>query len=258
MAETKLVEVERRDAVAVLTLSNPARRNALSEAMRIQLLEALRALNAEEGCRAIVLTGAGGHFCAGGDITEMEPRPLAVSRTRMLVGTELARTMVTGAKPIVAAVEGAVAGAGVSLAAACDFVLAAESARFTCAFIKVGLLPDIGGLYAIPRRVGLAKARELFGLGASLDAAEALRIGLANRLAGPDLLAEAVELAQAYAALPPLTSAILKAVMARGVDTLDQALASELDHQPMLRMTDDHREAVAAFLEKRPARFSGR
>lgn len=256
-AQPRVVDVERRGRVAVVTLDNPARRNALSEAMRFQLLDAFRELNADSACGAVVLTGAGGHFCGGGDITEMEQRPLAASRNRMLLGAELARTLVSGAKPIVAAVEGAVAGAGVSMSAAADFVLAAPSARFTCAFIKVGLLPDIGGLYSIPRRVGVAKAQELFGLGSTIDAAEALRIGLANRISGPDLLAEAIAVAEQYAALPPVTQAVLKAVMARGIDTLDQALASEIDHQPVLRMTHDHLEAVEAFLNKRAPQFTG-
>lgn len=256
MAEDQVVGIDLDGAVAVITMRNPARRNALSEKMRFQLLGAFQHLFANDDCRAIVLTGAEGHFCGGGDINEMESRPFAVSRMRMAVGTDLARLMMTGPKPVVAAVDGAAAGAGVSLAAACDFVLASPEARFTCAFIKVGLLPDCGGLYSIPRRVGMAKARELFGLGEMIDAQEALRIGLANRLSRKDLLEEAKDIARLYAALPPLTSNVLKAVMARGIDTLDQALASETDHQPMLRMTNDHKEAVDAFLNKRQPHFT--
>jgi len=254
--EERVVDIDRDGAVAVITMRNPERRNALSQAMRFQLIDAFGELFEDENCRAIVLTGAGGHFCGGGDITEMEPRPLAVSRMRMRVGTDLARLMVTGPKPVVAAVDGAAAGAGVSLAAACDFVLASDRARFTCAFIKVGLLPDCGGLYSIPRRVGIAKAQELFGLGETIDSAEALRIGLANRLAKNALLGEAKDIARAYASLPPVTSNVLKAVMARGIDTLEQAIGSEIDHQPMLRMTNDHLEAVDAFLNKRSPRYT--
>lgn len=252
----QVVDLERDGPVAVVTMSNPARRNALSEAMRYQLTDAFRELYVDEQCRAIVLRGAGGHFCGGGDITEMEPRPLPVSRMRMRVGTDLARLMISGAKPVVAAVDGAAAGAGVSLAAACDFVLASPAARFTCAFIKVGLLPDCGGLYAIPRRVGVAKAQELFGLGETIDAPEALRIGLVNRLADGDVLEQAKEVALRYAALPPITSNILKGVMAGGIHSLEQAIAAEIDHQPMLRMTNDHKEAVEAFLNKRQPRFT--
>lgn len=252
----QVVEIARDGAVGVITMTRPDRRNALSEAMRFQLIDAFRELHADAACHAIVLTGAGGHFCGGGDISEMEDRPLAVSRQRMRVGTDLARMILTGPKPIVAAVSGAAAGAGVSLAAACDFVLASPGARFTCAFVKVGLLPDCGGLYSIPRRVGLAKAQELFGLCETIDAAEALRIGLANRIAGGDLASEAMDLARRYAALPPVTSNVLRGVMAGGMHSLEQAITAEIDHQPILRMTNDHKEAVSAFFEKRAPRFT--
>lgn len=252
----RVVDIAHEGNIAVVTMSNPARRNALSQEMRFQLITAFQELYADDSCRAIVLTGAGGHFCGGGDITEMKPRPLAVSRMRMRVGTDLARLMITGPKPVVAAVEGAAAGAGLSLAAACDFVLASPQARFTCAFIKVGLVPDCGGLYSIPRRVGMAKAQELFGLGEAVDAQEAWRIGLVNRLSTEDTLSEAKEIARRYAALPPVTSNVLKGLMAGNLYSLEQAIAAEIDHQPMLRMTNDHREAVEAFLNKRTPRFT--
>lgn len=256
-APERVVDIDHEDDIAIVTMRNPARRNALSQDMRFQLIDAFRALFQDDSCRSIVLTGAEGHFCGGGDITEMEPRPLAVTRMRMRVGTDLARLMVTGAKPMVAAVQGAAAGAGVSLAAACDFVLAAPAARFTCAFVKVGLLPDIGGLYSIPRRVGVAKAQELFGLCETIDAAEALRIGLINRIATEgDVLEEAKAIARRYAALPPITANVLRGVMAGGVHSLEQAVTAEIDHQPMLRMTNDHKEAVDAFLNKRQPRFT--
>lgn len=252
-----VVDISQDGAIAIVTMRNPAKRNALSEAMRFELIDAFLSLFSDEACRAIILTGAEGQFCGGGDITEMEDRPLAVSRARMRVGTDLARLMVTGAKPIVAAVEGAAAGAGVSLAAASDFVLASPAARFTCSFVKIGLVPDCGGLYSIPRRVGIAKAQELFGLGETIDASEALRIGLVNRLSsGGDLLDEAKDIARRYAALPPLASNILKGVMAGGLASLEQAIAAETNHQPVLRMTNDHKEAVDAFRNKRAPNFS--
>ncbi|MGE0388306.1 MAG: enoyl-CoA hydratase/isomerase family protein [Gammaproteobacteria bacterium] len=254
-----LVQTRIEDRIAIVTMVDPKRRNPFSLAVRAGLLEAFSSLYRDPGCAAIVLTGAGGHFCSGGDISEMGAVGVIEGRNRMVATTDLARLIVTGQKPVIAAVEGFAIGAGVSLTAAADFAVASREARFGCAFIKVGLLPDTGALWTVPRKVGPGKAMELFGLGEQFDAAEAHRIGLVNRLAEPGgALEAAVEVARKYAALPLASFAVLKGVLSKASASLEDALHAETALQPMLKYTDDHREAVAAFMEKRPPRFTGR
>ncbi len=253
-----MVPARREGAVVVLSLNFPARRNALCFQMRSQLVERLSALMADRTCRAIVLTGVDGHFSAGGDISEMKQRPILESRNRWDLTTTLVRHMATGPKPIVGAIEGVAVGAGLALVALCDYSVAARSAKFNAAFAKVGVLPDAGALWSVPRKVGIAKAQELFGLARPFDADAALRMGLVNELAEPGAaLQAALVVAQEYAQMPPLAMAMIKSVMAEGMDSLAAALRSEVDSQPMLATSRDHQEAVAAFLEKRTPRFIG-
>lgn len=247
-----------RDGIATLTLNDPPKRNAFSRAMREALIATLDRLNADDACRAIVITGAAGTFCSGGDITEMESRTHLVSRERLVVTTNLARLMLTGPKPIVAAVEGAAMGAGLGLAVACDYVIAARGARLSCAFLRVGLLPDFCAYWTFPRRVGLAKAQELIGLARTFDGAEAHRIGLANEAAEPgQALARAMDVAAEYAAMPPVAMAALRGALAEGFASLEAAIQYELVAQPLIQRTRDHAEAVSGFREKRPPRFVG-
>lgn len=253
-----MAPVTRDGAVAILTLNFPARRNALCLQMRQQFVARLEELMADTTCRAIVLTGQGGHFCAGGDISEMKQRPLLENRNRWNLTTTMVRTMATGPKPIVGAVEGVAVGAGMSLVALCDYTVAARGAKFAAAFAKVGVLPDGGALWSVPRKVGHAKARELFGLARQFDADEALRIGLVNQVSDSGAaLAAALEVAREYAQMPPVAMALLKSVLAEGIDSYAAALRSEVDFQPVLMATRDHQEAVAAFLEKRKPQFTG-
>src|SRR4051812_30299985 len=217
-----MVPLEREGAVAVLTLNFPARRNAYCLQMRTQLRERLESLLAQDEVRAIVLTGAAGHFCAGGDIGEMQERTLLENRERWNLVTALIRLIALGPKPVVAAVEGSAMGAGLSLAALSDYVVTARDAKFGAAFVKMGLLPDMGALWSVQQRVGPAKARELLGLARSFDGTEAGRIGLANEVVEPgQALPRALEVAQEYAALPPVATALLKSALAQGTDTLD-------------------------------------
>jgi len=245
--------------VAVVTIDFPSRRNAFSLAVRQKMYAALDQLMYHDpSCRAIVLTGAGAAFCAGGDISEMTERTVLESRERSRLTVGIFELMVTGPKPIVAAVEGPAMGAGLALAAASDIVVASREARFCAAFIRVGLLPDTGLYWSLPRRVGGGRARELIMTGREIGGEEALRIGLANQLAEPGAaLAAAVVQARRYLAIPPLTQAHVRVTLAKGADSLDQALESEADLQPLMRRTQDHREAVTAFLEKRKPVFVG-
>lgn len=253
-----VITVTREGAVAIITLSNAARRNAMGLKMRQQLVASFEQLMADKSCRAIVLTGAGGHFCAGGDISEMKQRTLLENRSRWSLPMSLVRLMATGPKPIVAAVEGVAVGAGMSLVALCDYAVAARNAKFAAAFVKVGILPDVGAFWSVPRKVGFSKARELFGLARQFEGEEAARIGLVNQLAEPGAaLADALAVAQEYAAMPPVAMALLKSALAEGVDTLAAAMRSEVDLQTVAMATRDHQEAVSAFLEKRKPEFTG-
>ncbi|QXM23391.1 enoyl-CoA hydratase/isomerase family protein [Elioraea tepida] len=248
------VLVARDDALVTLTLNAPERRNALSVAMRRALADALEEIEADRSVRVVILTGTGEHFCSGGDLAGMEVGSLAEGRERMRQTHRLVRLMVQARVPIIAAVEGWCAGAGISLACASDHVIAGEGARFVASFGKVGLLPDLGLLHTLPLRVGQGRARELLLFGETVDASRALAIGLVDRVVpAADALAAARQRAALLAAQAPLTLALTKAALAAG---LEAALAREQDIQAALYLTPDHAEGKAAFLEKRPPRFS--
>jgi enoyl-CoA hydratase/carnithine racemase len=253
MIPTEPVLVSRDGAVVTLTLNWPERRNALSVAMRHALADALEETEADRSVRAVIVTGTGEHFCAGGDLAGMTVESIAEGRERMRQAHRLIHLMVHARFPIIAAVEGWCAGAGISLACAADHVIAGDEARFVASFGKVGLLPDLGLLHTLPARIGQGRAREMLLFGETVDAARALAIGLADRVvpAGQSLPA-ARERAALLATQAPLTLALTKAALAAG---LDAALAREQDLQSALYLTPDHAEGRAAFLEKRPPRF---
>ena len=245
--------------VAVVTIDFPSRRNAFSLAIRKALYAHLDQLMYHDpSCRAIVLTGAGGAFCAGGDISEMKDRSVLESRERSRLTLGVFELMATGPKPMVAAVEGPAMGAGLALAAACDIVVASREARFCAAFVRVGLLPDTGLYWSLPRRVGASQARQLMMTGREFGGEEAVRLGLSNHLVEPGgALAAACVQAGRYLAMPPLAQAHIRLTLAKGSDSLEQAIQSEAELQPLMRRTVDHKEAVAAFMEKRKPAFVG-
>lgn len=256
--EDELLEVRLEGDVAVMTLNNPQRLNALNWAMRTAMYERLLELEANDTCRAIVLTGAGGNFCAGGDISEMERRPVSVGRARADVAVRIFRKLVGGPKPFICAVEGHAAGAGVSFVAASDYAVAASNARFSCAFIKVGLIPDFGALWSLPRKVGHRKAMELCALAEAFDAQSALGMQLINRVCAPGrALTEALEIAGRFAQAPALAMALLRSALNTGGETVEAAGATEVSFQSVLQDTGDFAEAVRAFTEKRRPRFTG-
>ncbi|KZD08968.1 enoyl-CoA hydratase/isomerase family protein [Oceanibaculum pacificum] len=256
MLEASPLHERREGEIAILTLDNPARRNALSMAMRERMIEALRRLETDADIRALVLTGAGGHFCAGGDITGQGNASLAAGRERFRVTHEMARLMAGGSKPIVAAVEGWAAGAGLSLALLCDTVVAADSAKFSAPFGKLGLVGDLGLMHTLPQRVGEGRARQILLYGEPVEAAQALAIGLIDRIAPTGgALDAALARARTLAASAPLPLAVTRRYLSRG---LDAVLEWERDMQAALMTTEDHGEGRAAFLEKRAPRFVGR
>ena len=250
---------ERRGAVALLTLNDPSRRNALSLPMREALYDLLAQAMADGAVRAIVISGAEGGFCAGGDLRSMEDVGPVAAQARLRSAHRLVRLIVGGEKPVIAAVEGDAAGAGLSLAAACDVVLAAETARFIAAFDKVGLMPDLGALWTVPARCGNSAARRLLLLGEVFDGREAARWGLADKVVAPgQALSEALAAAERLTAGAPLAIAAVKAVLARGPQALDVVLDGEADGQAVLFSSQDFAEGRQAFFEKRKPQFTGR
>ncbi len=246
--------------VVVLTLDAPQRRNALSPEMRLRLRERLHAAMHAPTVRAIVLTGAQGCFSAGGDVRQMaESPPPLVARQRLQVLHDIVRDIVGGDKPVLAAVEGQAFGAGLSLAAACDHVTAAEGASFCAVFGRIGLVADCGLLWTLPQRAGWGATRDLLLTARVVGAAEAAAIGLIDQLvpAGTALQA-ALKQAAAYGAVGPLALAATKSALARRPSSLEEALAIEADLQASLRVSEDHRQACDAFLAKRKATMSGR
>jgi enoyl-CoA hydratase/carnithine racemase len=223
---------DRDGDIVTLTLHNPRKMNAFSHAMRDRLIELLVELNADSACRAIVFTGHGEHFSAGADLAGFEERTVRECRVRMKRGSaRLMREMVAGAKPMIAAVEGNAYGAGLALASACDHVVASRSAKFCCAFTRVGFMPDLGLMHTLPQ---LGLADDLAPVGGALASARAI--------------------ARRYADGPPLAFEMVKGVLARGLEAMIQA---EIDLQPMLWLSEDHREGKRAFADRRRPRFTG-
>jgi 2-(1,2-epoxy-1,2-dihydrophenyl)acetyl-CoA isomerase len=249
------------DGVLTLTLNRPAARNALSRAM----LDALARLLGE----AEADPGAGGAFCAGGDVKGMaarnesgEPEPIDVAIARQRRNQrETAGRLHAMPKPTIAAIPGAAAGAGLSMALACDLRVMADTAFMTTAFAKVGFSGDYGGTYFLTKLVGAAKAREMYLLSDRVDAAEALRLGLANRVVPADmLLAEAQALAVRLAAGPRVAYRYMKENLNRAFSggDMDDCLDLEATHHVHCGLTDDHKDAAKAFVEKRAPVFRGR
>jgi enoyl-CoA hydratase/carnithine racemase len=224
--------------------------------IREALVEALDRLEGDAAVRAIVLTGAGGNFSSGGDISGMDSADFAAGRERFRLTHRLVRMMVKGSKPLIAAVEGWAAGAGVGLALCCDTIVAAAEARFVLSFGKVGLIPDFGSLHTLPLRVGQGRARQMMLYGEAVGAAPAFEIGLVDQIAPPGgALAAAIDRAQLFAGTAPLPVGLTKQYLANG---LDAALDWERDMQSTLFLTADHAEGKAAFLAKRAPVFTGK
>lgn len=252
------VRVEHEDAVATVTLDLPGKRNALTLGLRQALLGALESTSQDPACRAIVLTGTGGTFCAGGDLSAMRGGDPLAARRRLGIVHAIVRLVAGGPKPVVAAVEGAAFGAGLSLAAAADVVVAGKGARFCASFVRVGLMPDAGLLWTLPQRVGLGPAKRMLMEGAVVAAEEALALGLADQLTpAGGALGAARERARTLAAGPPVALALIRAALARAPADLETILAAEADGQALLFSTEDHAEGRAAFFDKRSPRFKG-
>jgi len=255
-AEAMHLHAALESGVLLLTLDYPARRNALALPLRERLFEEMERAEGDAAIRAIVLTGASGNFCSGGDISSMDVGDLLAGRERFRRAHRIIRLMAAGSTPVVAAVEGWCVGAGLSLACAADLVVAAEDARFMAGFGKVGLMADLGLPFTLPARIGAGRARRILMMHPQVTAAEAERIGLVEEVVPRGhTLPAAMERARFLAAQAPAPMALTKAMMAAG---LDAALEAERHFQTSLMLTADHREGRGAFLEKREPRFDGR
>ncbi len=263
MSETLLVQVA--DGVATLTLNRPDKLNAFDDALLGALDEALKQADKDPGVRCVVLTGAGRGFSAGQDLAAVAEREAAGRRLSLRQHLDrtynrVIRKIRVMEKPVIAAVNGVAAGAGMSLALACDLRIAAEGARFIQSFIGVGLVPDSGSTWFLPRMLGFSRAFELAITAEKLGAKDALALGLVNRVV-PDaeLAAEAAALAARLAAAPTRAIGLTKRAMNRAMaTTLDEALDYEAILQELAGRSDDHKEGVAAFIEKRAPVFRGR
>jgi 2-(1,2-epoxy-1,2-dihydrophenyl)acetyl-CoA isomerase len=248
---------EHADAVATITLNRPDKLNAFTTELHRELAAALDVVEGDATIRAVLLTGAGRGFCAGQDLAE---RAAILAAGGKVEGGKALRRLRRLEKPVVCAVNGIAAGAGANIALACDIVLAARSASFIQAFCRIGLVPDAGGSYVLPRLVGMARASALSLLGDTLPAEQAAQWGLIWRVVDDDkLMAEATALVQDLARQPTRALSLIKqALNASCANSLDQQLDLERDLQAKAAATADFREGVAAFIEKRPARFTGR
>jgi len=261
MSKKEFAEViyESNQGIATITLNRPAKINSLTYQMHADLRSALDLVEQDPAIRVVLITGAGRGFCAGQDLADPATSLDDLSDTLEKNYNVLVRRMANLKQPIIAAVNGVAAGAGANLAIGADLTLMGKKAVMTQAFVRIGLLPDAGGTWFLPRRVGLQKALGLAMTGETITGEEAERMGLIWKAVDDEsLMTEAEKLAQHLASLPALALAQMKqAIRAAFTNTLDQQLDVERDAQVRLGKTKDFKEGIEAFLQKRPAKFIG-
>lgn len=248
------IDLETRDRVATITLNRPEKLNAFTGTMREDLLEALRSCESDADVGTVVITGAGRAFCAGGDVefmSELQQRSdIAAFRRLLDAGGDVIQQIVTMAKPVIASINGVAAGAGCNLALACDYRVASPHARLSESFVRIGLHPDWGGTWLLPRLVGRARALELMMSGRMVEAPEALAIGMVDRVA-EDLAAETERIAAAFAATPSLAAAgIKRALLAAEHNDLRSQLELEAEHQLACFTSSESRDRITAFVRR--------
>lgn len=258
-----LIDLQLQDGIATLTLNRPDKRNAMSDDMRTEFIHALERVSADKAIRALVLTGAGKGFCAGGDIAGMERRMSAPAgeiafngwhrQQRVHHAQALLHTM---PKPVIAAVNGAASGLGADTALACDFIIASEWASFSWSYIHRGIIPDGGGMYFLPRRIGLPKAKELIFTGRKVDIDEALALGIADRkTTASSLVADARAWAAELSTGSGTALALAKTIVNQTFElSAPQVFAQGSQAQGICYTSTEHRESVMAFLAKSAAK----
>ena len=257
--------------VATITLNRPTRLNALSADLLSLLADAVEAIAVDDSVKALIITGAGDSFCSGADTSELAGgdgqgphKPGSGGTEALRRGFRDAQRVILGLqrmeKPTIAAVNGVAAGAGLDLACACDIRIASVTARFSAAYVKVGLFPGYGGTWLYPRLVGLGRAAEMIFTGEFVDAAEALRVGLVNRVVPAERLADdAADLARRIAAGPPIAMRLAKMMLYRGLEMdLETAMQAAAAAESITLSSADHSEGMAAMREKRKPKFTGR
>ncbi|MHA1261975.1 MAG: enoyl-CoA hydratase/isomerase family protein [Candidatus Freyarchaeota archaeon] len=249
--------VEKEDDIAIITMNRPEKLNALNLELQEELKRAFDELSVDEEVKAIILTGAGRAFSSGGDIGTMkdahEADPLLLRQMLYFATSEVTNRIWNIEKPVIAAVNGVAAGGACNFALACDFVIASENARFGEVFIHIGLVPDGGGSWLLPRLVGLQRAKEIIMMGKMVTAEEAERIGMVNKVVPEEeLMSTAKEYAKTLASLPTRTLGAAKKTINKAMTTnLKEAMDYEMTMQALCFQTEAHQERVKAFLEKR-------
>ncbi len=262
MSEYETLLWDLQDAIATITLNRPEKKNAMSWAMFDEIGAAFERAASDREVRCVVVTGAGGSFCTGADLTDPENMATGVFevRDRMRALHEGARRVIDCPKPTIAKVVGVAAGAGCNLAFGCDLIVASRDATFYEIFVKRGLVVDYGGTWALTRLLPLNKAKELALLGEALTGEQAAQLGIVNRLCEPDEIdAVTKDLAVRLAQMPSRAAALIKANLNRAYErSLQENLDAESEAQAMVTASEDTREAILAWLEKREPRFTGR
>jgi len=253
------VRIEKRDNLAIVTLDRPEKKHAITTEMRGQLYDAFESMAEDNSVRAVLLTGSGGDFCSGMDVGEFGSRSMGDRAVRTLRLQRISRAIYRLKKPTIAAVRGVCMGAGWSYALCCDFVIAAEDARFAQVFNRTALAPDAGSAWLLAQQIGTMRAKELCYSGRIINGVEAADLGLALKAVPADkVLDEAMALAQDLARGPTLAIAMAKRQFEVAATTsFDTFLEAEFAMPPLMQMTEDHEEGVTAFRERRPAVFRG-
>lgn len=254
------IQVETDKAVGIIRLNRPEARNALDMVMRVELRKALQDFEDDTEIRVIVITAKDPAFCSGGDLRTMMEQNPGKGYHRLHNVQQIVKLMRDMTKPIIASVNGAAFGVGWSMALASDFVIASEKATFGQAFVKVGLIPDLGSMYLLPRIIGLPKAKELMLTGKPVNAEDAHALGLINQVVPhEELWVATMKMAAELAEGPPLAMTFIKSVLNQTYE-IDFAtvLKYEAFSQDILFQTQDHKEGLQAFLEKRQPKFTGK
>ena len=256
----KFLTLEVADRIAILTVNRPDKLNALNDATIAELGQAIDQIRVDDSIGGAIITGAGRAFVAGADISELSSQSPVLAKARARGGQDVFRRIETCPKPVIAAVNGFALGGGCELAMACHIRIASDAAKFGQPESKLGLLPGYGGSQRLPRLVGKGRAVQLLITGEMIDAAEAYRIGLVNKVTTTnDLMTTAKEMMRLILANGPLAVALCIEAIDRGLEmSLEEGLILEANHFGLLAATDDMREGTRAFMEKRPPAFKGK